>query len=51
MRKKLVVKMPSTIVVGIKGKHGKTINELTSRKTDKTVINEMEYNGVNSRDR
>ena len=25
-----------------------TINELTSRKSSKTVINEMEYNGVNS---
>ena len=28
----------------------KTINELTSRKSNKTVINEMEYNGANSRD-
>ena len=28
----------------------KTINELTSRKSNKTVINEMEYNGLNSGD-
>ena len=28
----------------------KTINELTSRKSNKTVINEMEYNGENSGD-
>ena len=28
----------------------KTINELASRKCSKTVINEMEYNGVNSGD-
>lgn len=41
--------MASTIVVGIKGKHGKTaINELTSRKSNKTVINEIEYDGENS---
>ena len=37
--------------VGIKGKLGrKTTNELTSRTSNKTVINEMEYNGVNSGD-
>ena len=28
----------------------KTMNELTSRKSNKTVINEMEYTGVNSGD-
>ena len=33
---------------GDQRKTWKTINELTSRKSNKTVINEMEYNGVNS---
>ena len=28
----------------------KTINELTPCKSNKTVINEMEYNGLNSKD-
>ena len=31
-------------------KTSKTINELTSRRWNKTVINEMEYNGLNSKD-
>ena len=35
---------------GDQRKTWKTINELTSRKSNKTVINEMEYNGVNSGD-
>ena len=35
---------------GNQRKTWKTINELTSRKSNKTVINEMEYNGVNSGD-
>ena len=35
---------------GDQRKSWKTINELTSRKSNKTVINEMEYNGVNSGD-
>ena len=35
---------------GDQKKTWKTINELTSRKSNKTVINEMEYNGVNSGD-
>ena len=35
---------------GDQRKTWKTINELTSRKSTKTVINEMEYNGVNSGD-
>ena len=35
---------------GDQRKTRKTINELTSRKSSKTVINEMEYNGVNSGD-
>ena len=35
---------------GDQRKTWKTINDLTSRKSNKTVINEMEYNGVNSGD-
>ena len=35
---------------GDQRKTWKTINELTSRKSTKTVINEMVYNGVNSGD-
>ena len=35
---------------GDQRKTWKTINELTSRKSSKTVINEMEYNEVNSGD-
>ena len=35
---------------GDQRKTWKTINELTSRKSNKTVINEMEYSGVNSED-
>ena len=36
------------IAVGIKGNTGNNqLNELTSRKSNKTVTNEMEYNWVN----
>ena len=35
---------------GDQRKTWKTINELASRRSHKTVINEMEYNGVNSGD-
>ena len=35
---------------GDQRKSWKTINGLTSRKSNKTVINEMEYNGINSGD-
>ena len=35
---------------GDQRKTWKTINGLTSRKSNKTVINEMEYNEVNSGD-